>query len=377
MAKDKPCDTCPEAHFYGGQAVIEGVMMRGTDRYAVAVRRTDGEVVLASKKIPSFAERYPWARWPLLRGNVSLVDSLVFGFAALQFSADVLTEEEREKARAAEGAASPEAPPAEPVATEQPTGLGRLLMVLTTVVSMAIAMGLFVILPTLVVDWSLGKGQPQAAYSDSVLRNLVEGGIRLLVMILYMLAISLMRYVRRVFQYHGAEHATINCLEAGGPVTVANALSFSPLHPRCGTAFLLVVILVKIILGCFFGWPPPLVRSIIRIALLPLVAGLAYEVVRWAGRHRDSWVSRLLAAPGMLMQVLTTRKPDEQQVQVAIYALAAVAPEVQLPEGWAPARRVPIPLSSQLDPEEDETVGEDEGAVQADAAAGTPPPVEG
>jgi uncharacterized protein YqhQ len=350
MGQDESCSKCEEPHFYGGQAVIEGVMMRGPRKYAVAVRRTDGEVVVAEKDIPSFAERYPWARWPLLRGNVALVDSLVFGFAGLQFSADVLSEEDREKSRAAQDAGAPEAPVDEgaKAGAAEAKGLGGALMLLTTLLSMALAVGLFVVLPTLLVDWSLGKGKEGAAYSDSVMRNLVEGGIRLAVMMLYIMAISLMKYVKRVFQYHGAEHATINCLEDGGPMTPENCLRHSPLHPRCGTAFLLVVILVKIVVGCFFGWPPPLARSIIRIALLPLVAGLAYEVVRWAGRHRGALFSRILAAPGMLMQVLTTRKPDEEQVQVAMYALAAVAPEVELPEGWPRARRLPIPLNSGL-----------------------------
>jgi uncharacterized protein YqhQ len=155
-----------------------------------------------------------------------------------------------------------------------------------------------------------------------------------------------------VFEYHGAEHATINCFEAGEAVTEENCLRFSPLHPRCGTAFLLVVVVVKIILGCFFGWPAPLIRSAIRLALLPVVAGIAYEVIRWAGRHRNSTLSRVLAGPGLLMQKLTTRKPDASQIQVAIYALSAVASEFDLPTGWAPARRVPIPLASQKPVEE-------------------------
>jgi len=124
-------------------------------------------------------------------------------------------------------------------------------------------------------------------------------------------------------------------------------MRYSALHPRCGTAFLLVVIVVKIILGCFFGWPVLWLRMLIRLALLPVVAGLAYEVIRWAGRHRESLLSRILAAPGMLMQVLTTRRPDEQQVEVAIHALAAVAPEVSLPDDVAPARRLPIPLQAK------------------------------
>lgn len=344
-----------EPHFYGGQAVIEGVMMRGKDKYAVAVRREDGEMVLAEKDIVPFAERHPWAKWPFIRGNVGLFEGLMLGFTSLQFSADVLAQEENErvaaeKAKAAEAVQADLAPEvvesreAEPEGQAQEVGgIGPLLMGLTTAIAFAIAIGLFILLPTWVVDWFLGKGEG-ATYGESVLRNLVEGGIRLAVIVLYILAISLMTYVKRVFQFHGAEHATINCLEAGEEVTQANCLKHATLHPRCGTAFLLVVVVVKIILGSLFGWPVLWLRMLIRLALLPIVAGIAYEVIRWAGRRRDSLLARVLAGPGMLMQMLTTRRPDESQVQVAMYALGAVAPEFNVPSHWPAPRRVPLPL---------------------------------
>ena len=331
---------CDEPHFYGGQAVIEGVMMRGTDKYAVAVRRADGEIVLGEKDIPALSGTRKWLKWPFIRGCWALVDSVVLGFASLQFSADILAQEEHRKAREEAG----EAPDAEePAGTG---GIGAVVMGATTLLASLLAIGLFVVLPTFVVDWVLGKQPPHVPYSDSVVRNLVEGCFRLAVIVLYIVAISLMQYVRRVFQYHGAEHATINCYEAGDPVVPDNVLHHTQLHPRCGTAFLLVVILVKIIVGSFFGWPSKLMRTIIRLALLPIVAGIAYEIIRWAGRHRDSVLSRLLAAPGMLMQLLTTRRPSPDQAEVAIYALVAVACDVPLPAGWSPARRVPIPLKA-------------------------------
>lgn len=363
-----------EPRFYGGQAVIEGVMMRGADKYAVAVRRADGEIVLAQKNIENFGEKHKWAKWPLVRGNVALIDSLILGFAGLQFSADVLAQEEHEKlaaeaaAKDSDGEDKPEgeaeqaeAPPGNPGEQEAARGLGPLLMGLTTLIAFALAIGLFILLPTWIVDWLLGKAAEEATYGDSVLRNLIEGGIRLLVVVLYILAISLMKYVRQVFEYHGAEHATINCLESGEEVTQANCLKHSVLHPRCGTAFLLVVIVVKIIFGCFFGWPVLWLRMLIRLALLPIVAAIAYEVIRWAGRHRDSAFSRVLAAPGMLMQVLTTRRPDESQLQVAMYSLAAIASEFDLPADWPPARRLPIPLHAKLE--------KDEGTAGAEAAS--------
>ena len=159
----------------------------------------------------------------------------------------------------------------------------------------------------------------------------------------------MMGYVRRVFQYHGAEHATINCMESGEAVTPESCMRHARLHPRCGTAFLLVVIVVKMIIGFFFGWPGLWLRILIRLALLPIVAGFAYEVIRWAGRHRDQVFAKILAWPGMLLQRLTTRKPDADQIQVALYALAAVAPEYDLPMDWPPARRLPMPLHAKQD----------------------------
>lgn len=345
-----------EPHFYGGQAVIEGVMMRGKEKYAVAVRREDGEIVLAEKDIVPFSERHPWAKWPFVRGNVSLFESLILGFSSLQFSADVLAQEENErvaaeKAQAAEAMQADLAPDvvegregAPEEASEPVGGIGPLLMGLTTAIAFVLAIALFILLPTWVVDWFLGKGVEGATYGDSVIRNLVEGCIRLAVITLYILTISLMTYVKRVFQFHGAEHATINCLEAAEEVTQANCMKHATLHPRCGTAFLLVVIVVKVILGSFFGWPVLWLRMLIRLALLPIVAGIAYEVIRWAGRRRDSLLARALAGPGMLMQMLTTRRPDESQVQVAMYALGAVAPEFNVPADWPTPRRVPVPL---------------------------------
>ncbi len=363
MAQEPGADRSHD-HFYGGQAVMEGVMMRGTDHYAVAVRCADGEIVVGERDIPAYASK--WLKFPLIRGCASLVDSLVLGFASLQFSSDMLTAgliaAARAKAAAEEPAPEAGEPPsgeAEPEGAEAaaPPEKGsrageRVMMGSAMVLATVLGLGLFVLLPTLLVDWVMGAKPPGGSYGNSILRNLTEGGLRLLVIVLYILAISLLGYVRRVFQYHGAEHATINCYEAGEAVTSENVMRYSALHPRCGTAFLLVVIVVKIILGCFFGWPTPLLRSLIRLALLPVVAALAYEVIRWAGRHRASLLSKVLAGPGLLMQVLTTRRPSEDQVEVAIHALSAVASEVPLPAGWPVARRVPMTMKTATTNEE-------------------------
>ena len=356
-----------EQHFYGGQAVLEGVMMRGLDHFAVAVRRHDGQVLVASEPLRGLAVRSGWHKWPLLRGNYMLLESLSLGMRALQFSADVLTAEEAEKQAAAvlpagaRQSSGPETGPSTPADSpdQKPAALSRLWVGLTTALALALGVGLFVLLPTAVPGWLWGA-QPQGPGAQSLLLNLVEGAVRLAVIVLYILVISLMKYVKRVFQYHGAEHATINCYEAGEPVTLDNCLRHGPLHPRCGTAFLLVVIVVKIIVGCFFGWPAPWLRMILRLALLPVVAGLSYEILRWAGRHRDSRLARILAGPGLLLQLLTTRRPDRDQVATAIYALAAVAPEVSLPADFAPPRRVDLRLHLVATPAPVSVGGEEE-----------------
>jgi uncharacterized protein YqhQ len=199
--------------------------------------------------------------------------------------------------------------------------MNRVWMGLSTALALVAGVGLFIVLPTLVPRWIWGS-QTAGLGAHSIMLNAVEGGVRLAVIVLYIVGISLLKYVRRVFEYHGAEHATINCYEAGEPITVDNCARYSPLHPRCGTAFLLVVVVVKILVGCFFGWPAAWLRIVLRLAALPVVAGVAYEILRWAGRHRNSLVARALSGPGLALQMLTTRRPDREQLAVAIYALA-------------------------------------------------------
>ncbi len=331
-------------------------MMRSKTAYATAVRRMDGSVVVGRKQISTLAQRWRWARWPFIRGNFGLLDSLALGMESLTFSGNVAIEDEERAAaeKAAEDIAAgapppPEAPDAKPEKASG-GGMGGTMLWVTMIPAMALGIGLFVILPAWSVDWVMGV-QPEAAtpqLADSILRNLVEGAIRLVLILGYMSAISLMGPIRRVFQFHGAEHQTINAFEAGLPVTVANASATSPLHPRCGTAFLLVVIVVKIFVNCFLGWPTLWLRLVLRIAVLPIIAGIGYEVIYYAGRHRDGLLSRALAWPGLMLQRLTTRKPTPDQVEIAIYALAAVAPEVDLPPELEPAPEVSVGSSGQI-----------------------------
>lgn len=393
-----------EQHFYGGQAVLEGVMMRSRRAYATAVRRADGSVIVGRRCIRPLAQRWRWARWPLLRGTFTLLDSLALGMESLSFSANIAVQDEeraaeeraaagavpdssaapprvkeatpeaieaaRDALRAAREAPEPEAPAEATVehAPARSAGMSSAMLWLSMIPAFAIGIGLFVLLPTWAVNWVL-DGEELAIQSanaaDIFLRNLVEGGFRFLFILAYLAGIGLMPAIRRVFQYHGAEHQTINAFERGLEVTVANALSTSPLHPRCGTAFLLVVILVKILVNCFLGWPTLWLRLLLRLAVLPLIAGVGYEIIYYAGRHRQGLLARALAWPGMMLQRLTTRTPDASQVETAVYALAAVAPEVKLPIGMEPAPEVGIGPSGQILPEPPPEEVEEEFACEA------------
>ncbi len=329
-----------EKHFYGGQALMEGVMMRGTDVWGAAVKRQDGTMAVIRQGIWDLTHQYGWAKWPLIRGNVALLDTLNLGIRSLFFSFNVLVEEQMEQERKEQEAAAAQAatdPPAETKGrakrqkTPKKASDKGWMAWAAMLPSLLLGVGLFIVLPTRLVDWI-----PHMAEMGSIGKNFVEGVVRLAGILAYIAAISLLPDIKRIFQYHGAEHATINCYEEGQEVTLENCRAFSPLHPRCGTAFLLVFIAVKILIGIFLGWPEVWLRMLLRIATIPLVAAVAYEVIRYGGRHRDSLVARVLAQPGLLMQRLTTRQPSDDQIRVAIYALSTVAPEVPLPQGWAP-----------------------------------------
>lgn len=340
-----------EKHFYGGQAIMEGVMMRGTDSWGAAVQRKDGTVAVIREEINDITHRHKWAKWPLIRGNVALVDTLVLGIRSLMFSFNVLVEEQMEQERAKATAAADEAAAAVPVAEDgkrkkkqkapkkqQDMGWAIWLAMLP---SLALGMGLFILLPAALVKMLLHT-------PSDVAKNLVEGCVRLVIILSYIGLVGLIPDIKRLFSYHGGEHATINCYEDGQPVDLEHCVQQSPLHPRCGTAFLLVFIVVKIIVGALLPYPTVMWQLMgLRLLMIPIVAAIAYEIIRYGGRHRESLLSRLLAAPGLLMQRLTTRQPGEQQVKIAIYALASVAaPEVQVPPDFAPP--VPAAMDGKL-----------------------------
>lgn len=279
----------------GGQAVIEGVMMRGPGYMATAVRKPDGEIIVNKKPFVTVAERFPILKKPLLRGVVALFESLIYGMKELSWSAQASGEED------------------EALTTKE--------LVLTMAFSICLAIGLFIVLPTYGAKFLSGN------IADPFWLNMAEGVLRLTVFLVYVGAISMMKDIQRVFQYHGAEHKTIHAYEAGVELIPENIKVYSTLHPRCGTNFLLIVMLVSIFAFAFLGWPSLVERIVSRIVLMPLVAGASYEVIRFAGNNfKKGWV-KIIIMPGLLLQKLTTREPSDDQLEVAAAALKAALPE--------------------------------------------------
>ena len=288
---------------YGGQAVLEGVMMRGPSVWSVAVRTPAGEVVEVTKSVSSPMQRHRIWRLPVIRGVIALGESLAIGFRALAISANYAMQEERE-----EGA---DGEPAE-VSTE----ISRGQIIFSFVIAIGFALMLFKVGPALLTSWLPIDG----TYSFVV----VEGLIRVAVFILYIVLIGLLPDLKRVFQYHGAEHKAINALEGGSELTPEKVQKFSLIHPRCGTAFLLWVMVIGIFVFAFVGRPVWYWLVISRILLLPVIAGLAYELIRYAGKHQGNRVLMTLLAPGLWLQRLTTREPSLDQIEVSIRALQEV-----------------------------------------------------
>jgi uncharacterized protein YqhQ len=279
----------------GGQAVLEGVMMRGVSTWSVACRTPEGRIEVKSEPIVSWAKRHRVLRLPVIRGVVALAESLKIGFKALAISAN---------AQLADG--------------EEEEEIGGFIWGLTIFLSLVLAIGLFFVVPvgatSLIKDW-LGS---------AILFWLVEGVLRTAIFIGYLVLISRLNDLRRVFEYHGAEHKTISCFEAGDELVPARAKRYSRLHPRCGTSFLLIVMVLAIFVFAPIGLPAWYWLVLSRILGIPLIAGLGYEVIKWAGKHRNKRWVRVVMWPGLMLQNLTTREPDEDQLEVAIASLEAV-----------------------------------------------------
>ncbi|MFL5900424.1 MAG: DUF1385 domain-containing protein [Solirubrobacterales bacterium] len=298
----------------GGQAVLEGVMMRGVTVWAVAVRRPDGEVEISSESIKPWAQRHRLWRLPVLRGIVALGESLKIGFRALGISANAQLEEDEDGER---------------------EEIGGWVWGLTIAFSMVLAVGLFFVIPVGLT--SLIKDQ----LGSPLLFWLVEGLLRTGIFIGYLVVISQLRDLRRVFEYHGAEHKTISCYEAEDELIPSRAKLYSRLHPRCGTSFLLIVMVLAIFVFAPIGLPAWYWLLASRILGIPLIAGLSYEVIKWAGKNRRKRWVRAVMWPGLMLQNLTTREPDEEQLAVAIASLEAVLAR-ESPEEAAAAQHIEI-----------------------------------
>jgi len=281
---------------YGGQAVIEGVMMRGREILAVAVRKSADEIVVHKEPVGKLAKKYPLLKLPFLRGVVALLESFTIGLKALLFSANQFVAEEDQ---------------------QQLTTIETILMIGS---ALLLTVVLFILLP-------LGLRSLISTATDSVfLLNVAEGLVRILILVLYILGVSLFKEIKRVFAYHGAEHKVIRAYEAGEELTVANAQKYTTVHPRCGTSFLLFVVFVSALVFSLLGRQTFLMRIISRIVLLPVVAGISYELIKLAGKSRF-FLMRWLSAPGLWLQRLTTKQPEDEMVSVAIVALREVLAE--------------------------------------------------
>jgi len=301
----------------GGQALIEGILMRGPVKQSIVVRTADGLVTKLEE--PHFVrEKHKILGWPIIRGAVVFIESMVYGVRALTYSAELLPEDEQEQ------------PTKFDKWVEKKFGMEKaqkFIIGLAVILGIVLSVGLFILLPTLLAGFVTDLTE------SVILRNLTEGLIRIVIFLLYMYFCTKQQDLKRVFKYHGAEHKTIFCYEKGLPLTVDNVRPQSRFHPRCGTSFLFVVIIISIFVFSFLSWSNVWIRMATRILLLPVVMGLAYELNRWVGLH-DNWLSTILAAPGKALQRLTTAEPDDDMMECAIEALQLVIPEVKGQDAW-------------------------------------------
>lgn len=285
----------------GGQAVIEGVMMKGVDSIAIAVRKPDGEITLKKELLKG--KRRGFTKLPIIRGVYGFFDSMVLGVQSLMFSAEFFEEEDPKEKEKEQGFFA--------------KFMEKNFIWISVTLSVAFSVLLFILLPTVLVNVF------QRLTDSTLILNLIEGVVRIAIFVIYIAAISRMKDIQRVFEYHGAEHKTIFCYEHGEELTVENVKKHGRLHPRCGTSFLFIVMIVSILLFSMFEWSSLFYRILVRLLLLPVVAGISYELIKWAGRSQSK-LACYISKPGMWMQKITTKEPDDSQIEVAIEALKNV-----------------------------------------------------
>ena len=321
MKQAKEGAACVRKTSIGGQALIEGIMMRGPKKSALAVRNTKGEIVIEDFETKG-ANRPKICKLPIIRGIFGYIDSMTVGYKALMRSAELsgLGEVEGE-----DGSTD-----------KLPKWVMTLVTVVSTILGFALAIGLFVYLPAKLYEWTLSRVVTTGnAALRSLIKSAFEGLLKIILLVGYMAVISLMKDIRRTFMYHGAEHKTIFCYEAGLPLTVENVRTQRRFHPRCGTSFLILMLLVSIFLS-FFIDPiaiatsgnvlPTVWRVLVKLLMIPLIVGLGYELIKFAGRH-DNWLTKVISAPGVALQHITVFEPTDEMIECAIKAVEQVIPE--------------------------------------------------
>lgn len=300
----------------GGQALIEGIMMRGPEKQSIVVRSPEG-LVVKTEPLKLAAKKHPVLGWPLIRGVVNFGASMACGVKALMYSAEFFPEEEGEPSKVDQWLE-------EKLGSEK---MEKAVISFSLVLGVLLAVGLFVLLPTFLA------GLVPGIHGNYLARNLTEGLLKIALFMGYMILVSRMKDMKRVFSYHGAEHKTIRCYEARLPLTVENVRPMTRKHPRCGTSFLLVVICISILCGAFIRVDNTLARMGLHLLMLPVIVAVSYEFNRWVGRH-DNWLTRILTAPGQWMQNFTTYEPDDSMIEVAIKALEEVLPSQEGADQW-------------------------------------------
>lgn len=323
----------------GGQAVIEGVMMRGVGKTALAVRKPDGDIELEVWDTASWRDKNPILRCPIVRGVISFVEMLVFGYKTIAKSAEIagLEDSSSTSSKTVAGISDGSSDNvSEHINSGNPgdgknNGIGEKAMdaltLFSTVIGFVIAIFLFAVLPTIII------GNTEQFVHWGAFRTIAEGVIKIAIFVIYLVLIAQMKDIQRIYQYHGAEHKAIYCYEHGDDLTPERAKNYVRFHPRCGTSFILIVLIIGIFIFSFVTWKTLWLRIVLKIILLPLVIGVSYEIIKFAGRHDNSFM-RFLLAPGLWLQRLTTREPDEEQLEVAIKSLKAVLPENPQDDLW-------------------------------------------
>ena len=312
----KKSESCTFKTSIGGQALIEGILMRGPKKQSIVCRTAEG-LVEKVEELKVGKDKYPILGWPFIRGLFIFLSSMLNGMSALMYSAELVPLEEQEEDKLDKW-----------IKEHFPEDkASKLIIYVAVVLGIALSLFLFIFLPAFIV----GLIKPLTA--NYVLRNLSEGAVRVIILLVYMKACTMMSDIKRLFSYHGAEHKTIFCYEHGKPLTVENVREESRFHPRCGTSFLLVVVVVSILVNSVVRLDNSFARMGAHLLLLPIVVGISYEINRWCGRH-DNWLSAALSAPGKWLQNITTYEPDDSMIEVAIRAMELVIPEEKGSDAW-------------------------------------------